>query len=168
MRLLVCLSIVLSISTYISPTFAYDICFQQAGAEYRVSPELLKAISSHESNNTTAAVNMNSNGTYDIGLMQINSLWKKHLRPETWARITEPCVNIRVGAWILSQCVRDFGYGWDAVGCYHSRTPSKRDWYARRIAAKIYQANYASPTRVSGIQTGDIASFSPLGHNNDL
>jgi hypothetical protein len=39
-----------------------------------------------------------------------------------------------VGAWVLSQCVRDYGYTWPAVGCYNSRTPSKRDRYATKIA----------------------------------
>jgi hypothetical protein len=44
-----------------------------------------------------------------------------------------------VGAWVLSQCIQDYGYTWSAVGCYNSRTPSKRDRYAARIARIVKQ-----------------------------
>lgn len=113
---------------------AHAFCFQEAGQRYAVSPHLLWAIAKAESSFNPSAINHNSNGTLDVGLMQVNSIWTDQLGP-TWAYLHDPCTNVMAGAWILSQCVRDYGYTWQAVGCYHSRTPSRRDAYASRIAA---------------------------------
>jgi hypothetical protein len=68
--------------------------------------------------------------------MQINSSWAPTLRKKgiPWNTLADPCTNVKVGAWVLAQCVSDYGYTWSAVGCYNSRTPSKRDKYAARIA----------------------------------
>jgi len=169
LRILVCLSIMLACSLYFSPASAFDACFQQAAAEYGVSPDLLRAISLHENRKSNpSAINRNANGTYDIGLMQINSRWAKKLGAETWSRITEPCVNIRVGAWILAQCVRDFGYSWTAVGCYHSRTPSKRDRYAEMISSRIYSSRTPLQQAKKETTVGYIASFSAQEAGNGL
>lgn len=113
---------------------AHAFCFEQAGREHNVSPTLLWAIAKGESGFNPSAINRNTNGSYDFGLMQINSIWSKRLGKDLWNSLGDPCTNVRVGAWILSQCIRDYGYTWNAVGCYNSRTPSKRDRYAARIA----------------------------------
>jgi soluble lytic murein transglycosylase-like protein len=115
---------------------AYAFCYEEAGAIYGIAPRLLWTISKGESNFNPAAVNYNTNGTYDFGLMQINSSWAPTLRKMgiPWNMLADPCTNVKVGAWVLAQCVSDYGYTWAAVGCYNSRTPSKRDRYAARIA----------------------------------
>ncbi len=120
------------------PAHTHAFCFQHAGLRYGISPHLLKAIAKAESNLNPIAMNHNSNGTVDVGLMQINSIWADQLGP-TWDRLSDPCTNVMVGAWILSRCIKDYGSSWQAVGCYHSRTPAKRDAYAARIA-QIYKA----------------------------
>jgi len=112
---------------------AHAFCFQEAGQRYAISPALLKAIAKAESNFNPSATNHNRNGTVDVGLMQINSIWADQLG-STWNDIFDPCTNVMVGAWILSQCIYDYGSNWQAVGCYHSRTPTKRDAYAAKIA----------------------------------
>lgn len=109
-------------------------CFEEAGREYGIPPQLLWSIAKQESDLDPTATNRNTDGSYDFGLMQINSSWAKTLGPERWASQGDACTNVKTGAWILRQCINDYGYGWKAVGCYHSRTPSKRDSYARRIA----------------------------------
>lgn len=101
---------------------------------YGIPPEVLWSIAKGESNLNPNAVNKNTNGSYDFGLMQINSTWAKTLGKEHWASLGDACTNVKTGAWILRQCIDDYGYGWKAIGCYNSRTPSKRDSYARRIA----------------------------------
>jgi len=123
---------------------AAAFCFEEAGYRYGISPHLLYAISKGESSFNPLAVNYNSNGTYDYGLMQINSSWEPALRKLgiSWNNLSDPCTNVMVGAWVLSQCIQDYGYTWSAVGCYNSRTPSKRDRYAARVAriVKIEQS----------------------------
>jgi soluble lytic murein transglycosylase-like protein len=112
---------------------AHAFCFQVAGQRYGVSPDLLRAIAKAESNLTPSATNHNRNDTVDVGLMQINSIWADQLGP-TWKYLFDPCTNVMAGAWILNHCMSDYGSTWQAVGCYHSRTPARRDAYATRIA----------------------------------
>ena len=122
-------------------TFTHASCFQEAGQQYGVSPDLLRAIAKAESNLNPSATNYNNNGTVDIGLMQINSIWANQLG-STWDYLFDPCTNVMAGAWILSQCIHDYGYNWQAVGCYHSRTPARRDAYAAKIAHILKMGGY--------------------------
>lgn len=124
------------LSALCSCTTAHAFCYEEAGVMYGIAPRLLWTISKGESNFNPAAVNYNTNGSYDFGLMQINSSWAPSLRKMgiSWETLADPCTNVKVGAWVLAQCVRDYGYTWSAVGCYNSRTPSKRDRYAAMIA----------------------------------
>ena len=132
------LSLLLGITVASSGT-AEAFCFDEAGTMYGISPLLLRIISKGESNFNPVALNYNANGSYDFGLMQINSSWAPTLKKMgiSWNTLADPCTNVKVGAWVLAQCVSDYGYTWPAVGCYNSRTPSKRDRYASRIARLI-------------------------------
>ena len=98
---------------------ASGFCFTRAGEFYQVSPELLLAIARVESGLDPRAMNQNTNGSTDMGLMQINSCWKKRLG-ENWRHLSDPCYSVMVGAWILRQCVDRYGYNWDSVACYHT------------------------------------------------
>jgi soluble lytic murein transglycosylase-like protein len=128
---------------------AHAFCFEQAGAEYGLAPEILQSISTTESENKPYVVHWNTDGTFDVGLMQINSSWEKSVGKEMWSRLFDPCTNVRVGAWILAQCVKRYGYGWKAVGCYHSSTPSKRDDYAKKVAHALVRDRQKQPAPVS-------------------
>jgi soluble lytic murein transglycosylase-like protein len=108
---------------------------------YNVSPALLWGIAKQESGLDPAApVNYNTDGTYDVGLMRINSSWAAELGKSRWARLGDPCANVMTGAWILSQCISQYGNTWAGVGCYHSRTPSRRDAYAKKIVNHLLAA----------------------------
>jgi soluble lytic murein transglycosylase-like protein len=131
---------------------AAAFCFEEAGTRYGISPHLLYAISKGESSFNPMAINYNTNGTYDYGLMQINSTWEPALRKLgiSWNNLADPCTNVMVGAWVLSQCIRDYGYTWSAVGCYNSRTPSKRDRYAARVARIVKrEQTHSQPVQVA-------------------
>ncbi|QEM66722.1 lytic transglycosylase domain-containing protein [Geobacter sp. FeAm09] len=115
------------------PAFSHAFCFEEAGREYDISPLLLWSIAKNESGFNPKAVGRNANGTFDYGVMQINSSWAATLGPARWNALADPCTNVRTGAWILRQCIDQYGYDWRAVGCYNSRTPAKRDRYAAKI-----------------------------------
>ena len=116
-----------------APQHMGAFCFEEAGLEYGISPELLWAIAKTESQFNLRAVHYNANGSFDYGLMQINSSWYKELGQERWLRLNDGCYNVKVGAWILDQCIRRYGYTWAAVGCYNGVSNEKKMRYAHRI-----------------------------------
>lgn len=130
-------------------TNSFAFCFEEAGAMYGVNPTILWSIAKTESSFNSKAIGHNSNSTYDYGLMQINSIWAKPLGKEIWKSLSDPCQNVKVGAWILSKCIKQYGYNWQAIGCYHSRTPSKRDNYAKKIYKNLKALEQNPVTAVS-------------------
>lgn len=120
----------------VAPVAANAACFDEAAARYGVPAHLLKAISRVESSGNPHAVNRNSNGSYDIGHMQINSQWLPVLQRYGISQqmLFDPCVSTYVGAWVLAQNIRRHGYNWTAVGAYNASNPTKRVAYARKVA----------------------------------
>jgi hypothetical protein len=117
------------------PGVARADCLDDAAAFQHVSVSLLRGIAQVESGMNPNAVNTNANGTIDIGLMQINSTWLPTLAREgiTQQSLFDPCTNAYVGAWILSQNIRQLGANWNAIGAYNSASPDKRLAYARKV-----------------------------------
>ena len=105
---------------------------------YRIAPKLLRTISKGESNFNPAAVNYNTNGSYDFGLMQINSSWAPALRKMgiPWETLADPCTNVKVGAWVLAQCISEYGYTWSAVAVT-TRAPRQNGTGKRIIADSV-------------------------------
>jgi hypothetical protein len=115
----------------ITPTWALA-CWEDAARRYGVSADLLYAIARVESNLNPQAVNrshLQRTGSYDIGLMQINSghlptLSRLGIRE---ADLLDPCTNVQVGAWLLSDLFSRQGTSWDAVGAYNAACSQLKD-----------------------------------------
>jgi soluble lytic murein transglycosylase-like protein len=75
--------------------------------------------------------------------MQINSRWARLLGTRTWNRLWDPCTNIRIGALILSGCIKRYGYNYDAVGCYNATSSPKRVRYARKVLKVLREAAHS-------------------------
>ncbi|AIO22427.1 lytic transglycosylase domain-containing protein [Burkholderia cepacia] len=120
---------------------AHADCLDDAAAFHRVNPRLLRVIAQHESGMRPNAVNRNTNGSEDIGLMQINTSWLPTLSRYGIRRehLFNSCVSAYVGAWILASNVRRFGPNWKAVGAYNAVTPSKQLVYASAIYRRFMQ-----------------------------
>lgn len=121
MRLLVFIGWVLSLCM---PTHALA-CWEEAAQRYGLAADLLYAIARVESNLNPRAVNrshVQRTGSYDIGLMQINSSHLGALARHgiSEAQLYEPCTNIQVGAWLLADTFARHGATWNAVGAYNA------------------------------------------------
>lgn len=114
----------------------FDDCFSRSAERYSLSKDLLLAIAMTESNlNPNAIGPKNKNGSYDIGMMQINSNWIKTLESHGISEgdLIHACTNIDVGAWILANNIKAFGQKWMAVGAYNARTMWKREVYVSKV-----------------------------------
>ncbi|PLZ00485.1 lytic transglycosylase [Burkholderia sp. WAC0059] len=125
-------------------------CFDDAALYHHVNPLILRAIAMVESNDTPSAVNHNTNGSYDLGEMQINSTHLPELEHYgmTSGDLFDSCKSIYTGAWILRRMMDKYGNTWDAIGAYNSSTPYYRDRYAAKVQAavrKLLAAGYGAP-----------------------
>lgn len=114
-----------------------DECFEKAGAYQGVNPLILRAVAWRESKGDATAINRNTNGSIDVGQLQINSIHFPDLARQgiPHRALTDPCINIYVAAWLLKQKMVRYGNTWRAIGAYHSESPRERDAYARSIQA---------------------------------
>jgi soluble lytic murein transglycosylase-like protein len=115
----------------------YDVplsCINDAAIQYHIPATMVLSVIKTEHGRNGLAVK-NKNGTFDLGVMQINSSWLPKLKNKG---ITEdqikwnPCVNVSVGAWILAQGIAN-GEGWKGVGNYHSYTPKHNAVYREKV-----------------------------------
>ncbi len=114
-------------------------CWADAAARYNVPIDLLYAIARVETGNRAHLVSgKNRNGSYDIGLMQINSMHLPRLAKQGVRErdlIANPCLNLHVGASILADAIARHGYSWVAIGAYNAGSTEKRKIYARKVFA---------------------------------
>ena len=116
------------------PAMAESLCsWEGAAHRYGVNPQVLYAIAAQESSLNPNAVHVNEDGSQDLGLTQINSKWLPQLSKlgVTSANLMNPCINMHVGAYLLSLKMIRHGNTWQAIGAYHSNTPWRRDRYAQ-------------------------------------
>lgn len=105
-------------------------CLMLAAQTYAVPPAVLVGIQQVEGGKVGQQVR-NTNGTYDLGPMQINTIWIPELAKKwgvsnatakRWVR-DDPCTNMGVAAWILRGHMNETKSLSKAIAHYHSRTP---------------------------------------------
>lgn len=132
-----------------SGTLAAAACVPEASLRYSVPETLIRGIIQVESAGKAHAMNMGHQtrtGSYDIGLMQINSSWLKTLKKYNIDEqaLKDPCTNVMVGTWILANHMKENGYDWNGVGSYNAscKTLSKEGCLKARsdYTWKVYRA----------------------------
>ena len=124
---------VLAFVPFLLPVCAEAFCFEEAGNIHGINPSLLRSIARIESGMNPKAVNVNKNGSTDLGLMQINSSWIEPMQLYRKDLLSNPCYNVKTGARILRECIDRLGYTWQAVGCYNAVTKSRQVDYSWKI-----------------------------------
>lgn len=138
--------LLLSATLFLSAS-AQAYCFREAGARYHVSPQLLRAIAQVESGMNPHAVGYNRDRqgrvtSRDFGLMQINSTHLAKLKAmgiisDERDLLTQPCLNVQTGAWILAQHLQVCGLTWQCLGSYNAGfadgNQARRMIYARKV-----------------------------------
>ncbi len=87
----------------------------------------------------------NTNGSHDLGPLQVNTWWVSKIatatgRPTTqvrWWLTYDACFNVSAARWIFLSglgVTRDY---WSAVGVYHSPTGWRQRRYAAEVAIKL-------------------------------
>ena len=135
--------------TVLSSLSASAYCFKEAASLYSVPEDLIKAIAHVESGNRAELVSKpNLNGTYDIGLMQINTVHLPELQKYgiNEQALMDPCINVKVGAWILARSIQVHGSNWRAVGAYNARAKDN-EYYRKVYVTKVIGALNAHQPR---------------------
>lgn len=87
----------------------------------------------------------NTNGSHDLGPLQVNSWWVTKIATATgrpamhvrWWLTHDACFNVSAARWIFLSglaVTRDY---WSAVGVYHSPTTWRQRHYATAVANKL-------------------------------
>jgi soluble lytic murein transglycosylase-like protein len=119
-------------------------CVFLAANTYGVPPAALMGIYQIEGGKLGQEVT-NTNGTADLGPMQINTSWLPELSRrwgvsrETARRLVrdDACTNVGVAAWILRQELDETGNITTAIAYYHSRTPIHGRSYQGKVVNRI-------------------------------
>jgi len=118
-------------------------CINQAAVQWHVPATIILSVIKTENGRNGLAVK-NKNGTYDLGVMQINTSWLPMLKSKglTVEQVkSDPCINVSVGTWILAQGIAA-GAGWKGVGNYNSYTEKHNQIYREKV--KVTYSNYVS------------------------
>ncbi len=119
----------------------YLACMATVAATLHLPPRVLPSIQRVEGG-SVGSISRNANGTADLGLMQINTVWLAPLArisglPEDAVQrrlIADPCFNITAAGLILRQhLAHRHGDLMQAIGDYHSVTPSLNARYQSAV-----------------------------------
>ncbi len=118
-------------------------CMALVASIYHLPPRVLPSIQLVEGG-AVGVASRNTDGSEDLGLMQVNTLWVGPLSrytglPESVVRerlIAVPCFNIAAAGAIMRTYL-DEAHGdlMRAVGFYHSHTPGLGEAYQVRVRA---------------------------------
>ncbi|WP_213990315.1 transglycosylase SLT domain-containing protein [Sodalis sp. dw_96] len=131
----------LSLLLLLASARASATCWSDAERHFGIEARLLQAIAITESNMNPRATGINKNGSHDIGLMQINSIHLPRLKTlgiDEQLLYDNSCLSVMVGASVLADMMKVYGYSWEAVGAYNAGTAADRRELRRRYAKRVW------------------------------
>ncbi len=118
-------------------------CMAAAAAFYHLPPLVLPSIQAVEGGRA-GLVRINTNGTADLGLMQVNTIWVKplaelaHMQGQAVIErlVHDACFNVAAAAAIMHYYLTEsHGNLMVAIGYYHSHTPGLGAAYQDKVVA---------------------------------
>jgi hypothetical protein len=108
-------------------------------------------------------VSQNTNGTVDIGPMQVNDAWLPRIAGH-WRASEDAayralrdsfCANVEGGAWILRQTL-DEAHGdlWEGVALYHSHAPVHKLEYMRLVYDQAMRLKREAMRELASVDSG--------------
>ncbi len=119
-------------------------CMLHWSTYYHLPPHVLPSIQAVEGG-YPGSVHRNIDGSSDLGVMQINTRWVEPIasyinRPVEFVRdelTNSPCANVATAAYILTLYLEEAHGDWmQAIGYYHSHTPSLNAAYRGEVMAR--------------------------------
>lgn len=119
-------------------------CLMLAAQTYQIPPAVMVGIYQVEGGQV-GMMSPNTNGTYDLGPMQINTVWIPELSQkwgvseataQSWIT-NDACTNMGVAAWILRTHYNETQSLSKAIQYYHSRTPHYGYPYRQKVIAAM-------------------------------
>lgn len=104
----------------------------------------------------------NSDGSHDLGPLQVNSWWVSKIASVTgrpperirWWLANDACFNVDAARWIFLSGLAITGDYWKAIGFYHSPTGWRQRRYAALVAAKLARRYGAAIFAIGGHHAG--------------
>ncbi len=135
-------------------------CMALVASLYSLPPRVLPAIHAVEGG-APGTVHLNTDGSEDLGVMQVNTRWLPVLSrytgtPEAVVRqslLGRACYNIAAGGLILRSYLNETGGDlMRAVGDYHSHTPPLNQAYQAKVlqSASALFSQHANEKRADG------------------
>jgi hypothetical protein len=127
----------------VSMSIPYLACMALVAAVYHLPPRVLPSIQAVEGGMVGDA-SRNADGSSDLGVMQVNTLWLPFLShvarlpaDETERRLVfDPCFNIAAAGLIMRTYLNETrGDLMQAVGDYHSHTFDRNRRYQEKVVA---------------------------------
>ncbi len=118
-------------------------CMAAAAAFYNLPPRVLPSIQAVEGGRA-GMIQANANGTADLGLMQVNTIWIEPMaryvhmtEAAVFTRLVgDPCFSIAASAAIMQLYMAEaHGDVMVAIGYYHSHTPTLGFAYQQKVLA---------------------------------
>lgn len=128
-------------------------CFLAEAQRQSLEPHKLLAVMKAEGGRI-GTFRANTNGTYDIGPMQVNTVHLDEMSKvfrvgkSQLAQMLayDGCFNVSVGAWLLRMRTNEAGGDfWYGIGRYHSKTASKSTRYILRVHDIMQDIVYVGP-----------------------
>ncbi len=139
---------------YSVPTSSTPECIKRTSQRVNIPILVLKAFQRVEGAKT-GHIRKNTNGSYDVGEFQINSinwpmLYEKHAITPVQLRYNG-CISVKAGALLIRQHLDSYSanssadntHSWDqlftVLANYHSKTPKYNISYKRKLMAALHQ-----------------------------